>query len=68
MTILRKFASQHRQVILANGLSGKVTVIHADAELLSALPKGDKADVLLSDCVGPMVIGGGMLRALTMVK
>jgi hypothetical protein len=63
-----KFATQHRQVILANGLSGKVTVIHADAEHLSALPKGDKADVILSDCVGPMLIGGGMLRALAVAK
>ena len=61
-------AASARQVVLANGLGERVTVLHADVEALQQLPRGEKADVVVSDCVGPMLIGGGMLRALAIAK
>ena len=43
-------------------------MLHTDVESLRQLPRGDKVDVIVSDCVGPMLIGGGMLRALAYAR
>jgi hypothetical protein len=28
----------------------------------------EKVDVIISDCLGPMLLGGGMLRSLALAK
>ncbi len=43
----------------------QVTVIHAQVEDLELK---EKVDVIISDCVGPALLGGGMLRALATAK
>jgi predicted lipid carrier protein YhbT len=43
-----------------------VTVIHGDVE--AGLTLKEQVDVIVSDCLGPMLLGGGMLRALAVAK
>jgi len=56
-----------RQAVDANGLSDKVTVLHADVES-SSFQLVKKADVLVSNFAGPGLLGGGMLRALARAR
>ncbi|GAX72983.1 hypothetical protein CEUSTIGMA_g435.t1 [Chlamydomonas eustigma] len=59
-------ATAAKQVILSNGLSDRVTVIYGDVE--AGLRLKEPVDVIVSDCLGPMLLGGGMLRALAIAK
>lgn len=72
-------AAMARQVVAAAGLGDRITVIHGDVEEVSLLAAasskggrdlgGDgKVDVIVGDFVGPMVLGGGMMRALAVAK
>ena len=54
-----------RQVISANGLSSKITVLHSPVETVQLK---EQVDVIVSDCVGPMLLGGGMMRALAFAR
>ncbi len=54
-----------QQVVSANGLGDKVTVMHTDVEDVRLK---ERVDVIVSDCLGPALLGGGMLRALAVAK
>ncbi len=58
-------AAVAKQVVLANGLSDRITVLHADVDDVALT---ERVDIIVSDCLGPMLLGGGMLRALALAK
>lgn len=53
------------RVVAANDLSDRITVIHAAAEQVELSVRGD---VLVSQCMGPLVFGGGMLISLAKAR
>lgn len=58
-------AAVARQVVAANGLSSRITVMHCSSDDLNLK---EQVDVIISDCVGPMLLGGGMLGALAVAR
>lgn len=55
-----------RRVVKANGLAGRVTVIHGRAEALS-LPV-DKVDAIICDWMGPALVHDSLLPALAAAR
>ncbi|GLC33953.1 hypothetical protein PLESTB_000822100 [Pleodorina starrii] len=56
-----------RRIIKANGLDDKITVVHGSIEDLEELPGGVSpggVDVILSNWMGPGLLGGGMINSL----
>jgi len=58
-------AAMAQRVVSAAGLSGIITVLQGDVEQLQL---GEQVDVIVSDWMGPMLLGGGMLRSVALAK